>query len=119
MNVTNTHDAPLGLPTGQVLEPHTATPVHNWAEIKKNATVAAWLKAGVLKESGEAAASASGTQTATPDKAELHAKLEALGVEYDKRAGVAKLQQLVADAEKAKADTATPDKADDAAEPQA
>ena len=100
--ITNTHRDPLGLPTGQVLNPHTPTPVHNWAEIRKNAVVAAWLRAGLLTEQ-DAPPSAQSSQFAQPDKAELMEKLDALGVQYDRRSGVAKLQALLAEAEEAAA----------------
>lgn len=99
MIVTSNHNAPLGLPTGQTLAPHTPTPVHNWAEIKRNAVVSAWLRAGVLKESGEVQAGDQGSKFVQPDKADLQAKLDALNVQYDKRSGVAKLQSLLAEAE--------------------
>ena len=96
--ITNTHRDPLGLPSGQVLNPHTPTPVHNWAEIRKNAVVAAWLRAGLLTEQ-DAPPSAQSSQFAQPDKAELMEKLDALGVQYDRRSGVAKLQALLAEVE--------------------
>lgn len=40
-------------------------------------------------------------KTAETEKAELHAKLDKLGVQYDKRSGVEKLREQVAEAEKA------------------
>ncbi len=98
--ITNTHRDPLGLPNGQVLNPHTPTPVHNWAEIRKNAVVAAWLRAGLLTEQ-DAPPSAQSSQFVQPDKAELMEKLDALGAQYDRRSGVAKLQALLAEAEQA------------------
>ncbi len=103
MIITNKHKDPLGLPTGQALEPNTQTPVSNWDEIKKNAVVAAWLRAGLLEETG-GAGDGDGSKFVQPDKAELQAKLDALGVQYDKRAGVAKLQALLAEAEQAQQD---------------
>lgn len=103
--ITNTHRDPLGLPSGQVLNPNTPTPVHNWAEIRKNAVVAAWLRAGLLTEQ-DAPPSAQSSQFVQPDKTELMAKLDALGVHYDRRSGVAKLQALLADAEAAAAEAA-------------
>lgn len=101
MIITNTHKDPLGLPTGQVLAPNTPTPVSNWDEIRKNAVVSAWVRSGLLKETGNPA-SDQGSKFVQPDKAELQAKLDALGVHYDKRAGVAKLQALLAEAEAAR-----------------
>lgn len=96
--ITNTHRDPLGLPTGQVLNPHTPTPVHNWAQLRKNAVVAAWLRAGLLKEQDLPPATET-SKFVPPDKGELMAKLDALKVAYDKRSGVAKLQALLAEAE--------------------
>lgn len=96
--ITNTHSAPLGLPTGQELAPNTPTPVHNWDEIKKNAVVAAWVRHGLLREEGEPAGTAA-SKFLPPDKSDLQAKLDALEVPYDKRSGVAKLQALLAEAE--------------------
>lgn len=95
--ITNTHRDPLGLPTGQVLAPNTPTPVRGWDELKKNAVVAAWHRKGLLKEDGPT--DSQGSQFVQPDKAELQAKLDALGAKYDKRSGVAKLQSLLAQAE--------------------
>lgn len=102
MIITNQHSAPLGLPTGQVLDPGKPTQVRDWSGLKKNAVVAAWTRAGLLKEE-DTAGDDRGSRFVQPDKAELHAKLDALGVTYDKRSGVAKLQALLADAEAAQA----------------
>ena len=101
MNVTNTHKTPLALPGGTVLEPNSPATVNGWDTIKKNACVAAWVKAGILVEDGKAAGTPvpAASTVGVPDKAELQAKLDALNVQYDKRAGVAKLQALLAEAE--------------------
>lgn len=101
MNVTNNHSGPLGLPTGQELQPNVATPVHDWATIKQNAVVAAWLKAGILVE-GEAQSNADDA----PDRDELIAKLAALGIKHHPNTGVAKLQTLLAEAEEKAAEEA-------------
>jgi len=100
--VTNNHREPLGLPNGTVLQPGVATPVHGWHDIRKNFAVGAWLQAGVLT-AVEAGTDDQGSQFVQPDKAELQAKLDALGVAYDKRMGVAKLVTLLIDAEAAAA----------------
>ena len=94
MNVTNNHSGPLGLPTGQELQPNVATPVHDWATIKQNAVVAAWLKAGILVE-GEAQSNADDA----PDRDELIAKLAELGIKHHPNTGIVKLQALLAEAE--------------------
>lgn len=91
-SITNNHKAALQLPGGVVLNPGVATNVPGWDEASKNAVVKEWVKRKVLTV-GEAAAPASN------EKAELHARLDELGVEYDKRSGVAKLRDLVAEAE--------------------
>lgn len=96
--ITNTYQSPLALPGGTVLQPGVPTPVHGWDKIKDNHVVKAWLKAGTLRAE-EAPAGDRGSQFVQPDKAELHAKLDALGVQYDKRSGVAKLQALLAGAQ--------------------
>lgn len=99
--ITNTHKDPLGLPSGQVLQPNVPTNVRDWEELKKNAVVAAWTRAGLLKE--QAPTGPQESKFVQVDKAELQAKLDVLGVSYDKRSGVAKLQALLADAEAAQA----------------
>jgi len=99
--ITNTHKDPLGLPSGQVLQPNAPTNVRDWEELKKNAVVAAWTRAGLLKE--QAPTGPQESKFVQVGKAELQAKLDVLGVSYDKRSGVAKLQALLADAEAAQA----------------
>lgn len=51
MYVTNNHNSPLGLHTGVMLEPGKPKLVHQWDQIKKNAVIQAWMKAGILSES--------------------------------------------------------------------
>ncbi|TAA11295.1 hypothetical protein EA658_16670 [Pseudoxanthomonas winnipegensis] len=51
----------------------------------------------------EAAQKAKAAEQADQDRAALYAKLDALGVTYDKRTGTAKLQAALEEAEKAKA----------------
>lgn len=97
MLITNTHRDPLGLPNGQVLNPRIPTQVLNWDKIRQNLVVAAWVRAGLLVEDGSPTAASS--QFVQPDKAELQAKLDALGVPYHKLAGVPKLQALLEAAE--------------------
>jgi hypothetical protein len=103
--ITNTHRNALAIPGGTVLQPGRPTPVHDWDKIKDNHVVKAWLKAGILK-AGDDPAGDQGSQYVQPDKAELQAKLDALGMQYDKRSGVAKLQALLAEAEAAASEQA-------------
>lgn len=101
MLITNNHKTALGLNDGTLLQPGVPTPVPNWDAIKKNAVIAAWVKAGILTE---------GTASATPskfvpantapdlgndEKAELQAALEAKGIEFDKRWGIKKLREAL------------------------
>lgn len=102
MKITNTQRIPVGLPSGQVLEPGVASDVQGWAKLKKeSAAVATWVERGVLAEQ------AGGASIGSPDeKAELQGKLDALEVDYDKRSGVAKLRELLVEAEKLAAEQA-------------
>lgn len=94
-SITNTHHTALTLPDGTTLPPGIASNVPNWDELKGNAVLKAWEKAGILKV---------GKETSTEEeKSALQARLDELKVQYDKRAGVPKLRELVAEAEKAKA----------------
>lgn len=93
MLISNTHKSAIALPGGQVLEPNSPTPVRNWDQVKKNAVVAAWLKAGVLREGDAAPPSA----LVPPDRDELAAQLTALGVKFHPRTGVEKLSALLAE----------------------
>lgn len=104
MNITNTHKGPVALPNGQELLPGVSTPVHNWVEIKKNVVVAAWIKAGVLRE-GDSAPNPAGSNLVPPDKDAIKAELTELGVKFHPNTGAAKLQALLdkAKAEKAEA----------------
>lgn len=110
MKITNTQRIPVGLPSGQVLEPGVATNVQGWAELKKGSrAVAGWVERGVLTEQagGVGEQTSGGQKGGSPDeKAELQGKLDALKVDYDKRAGVAKLRELLAEAEKKAAEQA-------------
>lgn len=92
--VTNTHRSPLALPNGQVLQPHQATKVAEWDQIKGNHVIQEWVKSGVLSVSDVALPS----RFLRPDPAALRAELDQLGVKYDKRYGAAKLRALLADA---------------------
>lgn len=95
-SITNKHHTPLGLPNGTTLSPGVATNVQDWDEIKDNAVLKAWEKAGILAVDSKPV-------PAAEEKEQLQARLDELEVSYDKRAGVAKLRELVADAEKANA----------------
>lgn len=107
MHITNNHRTPLSLPNQQVLQPGIPTPVMGWAELKKNAVIAAWVKAGVLRE-GDAPPNPEGSKLLPPDKEALAAELTALGVKFHPNTGVAKLQALLDEA-KAKAAEAAAD----------
>jgi len=117
MLITNNHKTALGLNDGTLLQPGTQTPVANWDALKKNAVIAAWVKAGILTE---------GATTATPskfvpvntapdlggdEKAELQAALAVKGVEFDKRWGIKKLRDALeeADAGEPEADSDEPE----------
>ncbi|MFC4729098.1 hypothetical protein [Coralloluteibacterium thermophilus] len=93
-SVTNNHNRPLGLPDGTTLNPGIATNVPKWGEVSKNAVVKVWQERGILTVSEEAV-------PAADEKAELRAKLEERGVQFDRRAGVEKLRELLAEAEQA------------------
>lgn len=118
MLITNNHKTALGLNDGTLLQPGTPTTVANWDAIKKNAVIAAWVKAGILTE-GSASATPSKFVPANtaPDlghdeKAELQAALEAKGIEFDKRWGIKKLREALEEAE-----SSEPESSDD--EPEA
>lgn len=92
-SVTNNHKSPLRLPDGTLLNPGVETNVAKWDEVSKNATVKAWADAGVLSVGkGEEV-------PAADEKAELQARLDELEVAYDKRWGVEKLRELLAESE--------------------
>jgi len=101
MLITNNHKTALGLSDGTLLQPGTPTPVSGWDALKKNAVIAAWVKAGILTE-GSASATPSkfvpvntAPDLGNDEKAELQAALEAKGVEFDKRWGVKKLRDAL------------------------
>ena len=71
--------------------------VKHLLEIKGNAVHKAWEKAGILKVDAKAV-------PAAEEKEQLQARLDELGVTYDKRAGVQKLRETLAEAEKAQAE---------------
>lgn len=96
--VTNTHRSPLALPNGQVLQPHQATKVAEWDQIKGNHVIQEWVRSGVLSVSDVALPADQESQFLRPDPAALRAELDQLGVKYDKRYGAAKLRALLADA---------------------
>lgn len=100
MLITNNHKTALGLNDGTLLQPGTPTPVADWDALKKNAVIAAWVKAGILTESASATPSKFVPANTAPDlghdeKAELQAALEAKGVEFDKRWGIKKLREAL------------------------
>lgn len=91
-SITNNHRTALQLPGGVVLNPGVATNVPKWDEVGKNAVVAEWVKRKVLTV-GKAEV------PAADEKADLQARLDELEVSYDKRSGVAKLRELLAESE--------------------
>jgi hypothetical protein len=102
--VKNHHRSALGLPDGTVIPAGETVDVANWNEVKDNAVVKAWIdhKVLVVGKAKDDSDEDEDKADQAPDKEALKAKLDALGVQYDKRAGVAKLQALLADAEQAK-----------------
>lgn len=91
-SVTNNHNKALKLPGGVVLNPGVATNVPKWDDVSKNAVVAAWVDRKIL--------TVGKSEVSTEDEEEqLRARLDELEVSYDKRSGVAKLRELVAEAE--------------------
>jgi hypothetical protein len=101
MIITNNHKVALGIAPDIILQPGVATPVHDWDRIKKVAVVAAWLKAGVLSE----AATAPPSKLLLPDRDAIVARLKELGVSFHPQTGVVKLQEKLAEAEKALAES--------------
>lgn len=108
MKITNNHKSPLGLPDGTILQPGEQTPVANWDQLKKNSVVQGWIKAEILSiTGGDASASASASGQAAggnpggADKDALIARAKELGIDAKGNWGVPKLQQAIADAEKA------------------
>lgn len=104
MLITNNHKTALGLNDGTLLQPGTPTPVANWDALKKNAVIAAWVKAGILTEGVSATPSKFVPANTAPDlghdeKAELQAALEAKGIEFDKRWGIKKLRDALESAD--------------------
>lgn len=103
MLITNNHKTALGLSNGTLLQPGTPTPVANWDALKKNAVIAAWVKAGILTEgAADATPSKFVPVNTAPDlgeKAELQAALEAKGIEFGKRWGIKKLRDALESAE--------------------
>lgn len=100
MLITNNHKTALGLNDGTLLQPGVPTAVANWDALKKNAVIAAWVKAGVLTEGASATPSKFVPANTAPDlggdeKAELQAALEAKGIEFDKRWGIKKLRDAL------------------------
>lgn len=95
-SITNTHHTALGLPDGTLLSAGIASNVSNWDAVKDNAVVKAWQKAGILKVDDKPV-------PAADEKEQLRARLDELGVNYDKRAGVEKLRMTLAEAEQVQA----------------
>lgn len=114
MNIINKYKSVLQLGDGTILPPGVTTFVPGWDRLSKGAVVRAWLRAGVLVEAGEKPdpadlapqlesaylppeevaqeEAAEQEETAVDEKDELRARLDAAGIEYDKRWGVSKLR---------------------------
>jgi hypothetical protein len=101
--VTNNHKSPLGLPNGQVLEPRLATKVRDWDVVKQNAVVAAWVRARIL--SVDAPAPIAVSQPVAEEKDALIAALAKLGIKKGRNCSVETLQNALAEAQKAAADS--------------
>ena len=91
-SITNNHRTALRLPSGGVLNPGVATNVDKWDDAVKNKVVARWVERGVLTV-GE------GKVSAADEKAQIRERLDELNVDYNKSLGVAKLREVLADAE--------------------
>ncbi len=96
--VINTHRNPLSV-HGVLLQPNTPTSIHDWAEIKKNAVVAAWLKAGILHEGPPE--SKFMPPAPEDDKDVLLARLAELGIKKGKNSKIETLQAALVEAEAA------------------
>lgn len=92
-SITNSHSTALSLPDGTILPAGVATNVPHWDDFKDNAVIKAWQERGILK---------AGKDVSNDDeKAALQEKLDEAGVKYDKRSGVEKLREQLAESEKA------------------
>ena len=99
--LTNLHKAPLGLPSGLVLEPGVSTDDPNWGRNGANRVVQAWIRARLLRvERLPEATPASVVVDA--DKDALIAELATFGIRKDRRSTVENLRKLL---EQAKADS--------------
>ena len=113
--LTNTCKTPLGLPSGQVIEPGKTERVQDIDRCRANAVVAAWLRAGLLRVVDEVpvgeiekakADLGAGDHEPPPapegdEKDQLIAKLEALGHDYNRRHSLTTLRDALAAAQAA------------------
>lgn len=103
--VTNKHSGPLALSGGLVLPPGQSRDIPRWDIVRRNNTVAAWLRAQVLVVEAETGAAdirphlveAISAQKVAPveivvDIAALRAEAKALGVDVDRRWGEKRLR---------------------------
>lgn len=93
MEITNKHHTEIILPDGTALTPNETKDVANPGLLKKNSVIKAWLAAGILTSD-----ESSDTPQGEDDKAALISQLAEAGIEVDKRWGIAKLKELLADA---------------------
>jgi hypothetical protein len=113
IELKNTSRSPLGLPNGRLLEPRAVISLRpaEWDAMKDNKIVVAWQKNGMLASSVPPATSPV-KPPADNEKAEVLAKLEALGIKKDKRTSLENLQKALAEAEAA-ADESEKDSGED------
>ncbi|MCD9096190.1 hypothetical protein [Luteimonas fraxinea] len=118
MKITNNHGESLGLPTGQVVAPGDTVTIaeDDIPAITGNDVLKAWDDKKIITIEGAPKAGGTGSQTGgstggDDERTVLMARLDELKVSYDKRTGVAKLRELVTEAEKkaAEADSNTGD----------
>lgn len=94
MKVTNTHVAALVLPDGTRIEAGDSADIAGWENIKNRGSVKKLIDSGVLKIGGKVDVKRA-EESPKDEKEELFAKLDAAGIEYDKRWGAAKLREAL------------------------
>jgi len=109
--VTNKHSGPLALPGGLVLQPGASRDIPRWDTVRRNNTVAAWLRAKVLVVEPEgvtpgvdpSVVEADDQRLAPVDPVDgmtyLRAEAKALGINVDRRWGEKRLRAEIAKAE--------------------
>lgn len=93
-NVTNNHSSPLGLPNGQTIQPGATILVVGFDRVRRNRTVAAWLKAGLLAADDDDADTIDPVeQTDTRTKEDILTELAALGIQRTTRSSIENLRK--------------------------